>query len=144
MRISVYLEVMELMGWPNVYLIPPAQFQHVEGPKFCLHKRGSGNRRYTGSDYTGFSSDKEPVVTSLDKMSIKELKNNFIHEVEHQIVPWRKHWWIECAAEKLAGGGGRGYYSTKYGHTPDDVPSKEKLIRIFRKASRKFNARRDT
>ena len=141
MRISVYLEVLELMGWPNVYLVHPVQFQHIEGPKFCLHKRGIGTGRYTGSEYTGFASEKEPAITSLDKMSTKELKNNLIHENLHKTLPWKRHWWIECAAEKLARGGGRGYYSAKYNHTPDDLPPYDVLLKQIQRASKRYNRR---
>lgn len=132
-----WLKVLEIFGWPNVYLIPPKQFEQVEGPKYKLYHKDPD-----GSSYTGFASRYEPCITSHHGMRGKKLVNNLAHELLHKVQPWRRHWEIECMAERIAGGGGRGYYSTKYNHTVDDVPSREKVIKSIRISTKRFNARK--
>lgn len=132
---KTYLKVMEELGWPNVYFILPKQFEHVEGDNVYM-------KNPDGTQNDGISSDNEPVFTLRHNLRGKALKNVIIHEVLHKIQPWRPHWWIECAAEKLAGGGGRGWYSQKYKHSPDDLPPKEELLRQVRNAVRRYNKKR--
>lgn len=69
-----YLKALELLGWPKVYLIPPKQFEHVEG--FKLYKKNPD-----GSSYTGCASDKEPVYTSHHGLRGKVLFNNHLHDI---------------------------------------------------------------
>jgi hypothetical protein len=39
----------------------------------------------------------------------------------------------------LARGGGRGYWSGKFGHSVDEMPSRNELLKLFRRASKRFN-----
>lgn len=120
------------LGWPKVYLVSARQFEKVEGD--YLYKKNPD-----GSEYSGFSATKAPIITLHYNLRGKVLKNTIIHEILHIIYPWRQHWWIECAAEVLACGGGRGYYSTKYGHSPAELPSRDRLLHLVQLAVKRFN-----
>lgn len=134
-----YLTIMEELGWPKIYLVPDIQFRKIDG--LGLY-RDHKNRRYPGEYYTGISSKYEPVIALRHNLRGKELWNTIYHEILHLLYPWRKHWWIECAAEILAKGGGRGYYSDKYGHTPEDIhKTRDELLIQIRRQVVRFNAK---
>ena len=133
MRTKEFTNILEELGWPNIYLIPIDQFIHIEGYPNRASKRG---------DY-GEASDFAPVVNIRTDMRGKERTNTIYHEILHPLFPNRPHWWIECAAERLARGGGRGQWSKKYGHTVDEMPSRQKLVELCRKASKRFNEQMD-
>lgn len=116
---------MEELEWPRVYLLTPKQYEKVDG----ISVRG----------LYGISSVDYPVISIQKGLRGKVLSNTIYHEIGHILFPHRKHWWIECAAEKLARGGGRGYYSMKYGHTVDELPSRAKVLLLFKRASKRFN-----
>jgi hypothetical protein len=120
-----FLRILEELGWPKVYLIPPKQFFMGDGKKI----RGSA----------GLAEIGENTITLLRGLRGKELSNTIYHEIGHHLFPYRKHWWIECAAERLARGGGRGYWSIKYGHTVNEMPTRYELLKMFRRASKRFN-----
>jgi len=122
-----FLRVLEELDWPRVYLVTPEQFAKVDGIKI--------------ESAFGISSEDYPVFTVKKGIRGKVLLNVIYHEIGHILFPHRTHWWIECAAERLAGGGGRGEYSKIYGHSVDEMPARHKLIRTFKRASRKFNER---
>lgn len=134
-----YLKILDELGWPNIYLVPPEQLERVEGEK--LH-----------GDF-GMSSDYQPIIT-VHKGHRKEtppvegglrgrkLKNVIYHEIAHQLWPHRRHWWIECFAEVMAGGGGKGWYSRHFGHSVDEMPSREYLLKLARRAVVRFNKRK--
>lgn len=134
---KTYLTVLEELGWPKVYLVTDRQFHKIEGDSLYRDKH---MKRYpVGEIYYGVSATKAPIITLRHNLRGKVLKNTIIHEIIHIVQPWRTHWWIECAAELLAGGGGRGYYSTKYNHTVADLPPKEEVLRLIRLAVKRFN-----
>lgn len=134
-----YLLILEELGWPNIYLITDTQFRHIDGDGLY---RDHKNRRYpVGEIYYGVSACKAPVVALRHNIRGKVLKNTIYHELLHILYPWAKHWWIECAAEVLAKGGGRGYYSEKYGHTPEELPDREKLLHLIQLQVERFNRR---
>jgi hypothetical protein len=120
-----FLRILEELDWPQIYLITPKQFFHVEGDSI---KGSYGMAGLNGS-----------VITLQKGLRGRVLSNTIYHEIGHHLFPHRKHWWIECAAERLAVGGGRGYWSRKYGHTVDDVPSRNDLLKLFKQASKRFN-----
>lgn len=123
-----YLNILFELDWPNVYLVDSVQFEKTEGDSI------KGNY--------GISSVDKPIVTIKKGLKGKVLKNTIYHEIAHHLFPNKKHWWIECAAERLAGGGGRGYWSTKYNHTVDELPTRSVLLEIFRKATKRFNKKK--
>ena len=96
-----YLKILEELDWPSIFMIESAQFEKVEGDSI------KGNY--------GISSIDKPVITIKGGIRGRVLKNTIYHEIAHHLFPNKKHWWIECAAERLACGGGRGYWSVKPG-----------------------------
>lgn len=112
------------LDWPPVYFISPEQFLHVEG----VSVKGS----------YGISSVRYPVFTIQKGLRGKAKLNTIYHEILHVMFPHWKHWRIECCAERLAGGGGRGYWSARYGKTVDDVPSRARILELARSASQRM------
>jgi hypothetical protein len=119
------LKILEELEWPRIYLLTTRQFEKVDGTKI--------------KGLYGIASDEHPVITVEKGLRGKVLSNTIYHEIGHHLFPHRPHWWIECAAERLAGGGGKGYWSIKYEHSIDEMPSRSKLLRTFRSASKRFN-----
>lgn len=120
-----YLKILEELGWPSIYLIENKQFEKVEGDSI----KGS----------YGISSVDKPVITVKGGIRGRVLKNTIYHEIAHHLFPNRKHWWVECFAEKMANGGGRGYWSIKYNHSVDDLPSRGVLLKMAQEATKRFN-----
>ena len=120
-----FLRILEELEWPRIYLLTPKQFEKVDGTKI----KGS----------YGIAGLYHPVITLEKGLRGKVLANTIYHEIGHHLFPNRSHWWIECAAERLARGGGRGYWSVKYGHTVDEVPNRARLLKLFIRASKRFN-----
>lgn len=123
-----FLKLWEELGKPNVYLVAPKQFENAEGDKL--------------EDCYGISSEQRPIITVARGLRGRVLKNTICHEIAHHLWPWRKHWWIEAFAERMADGGGAGYYCKKYRHTADELPPRQELLRLARRASARFNERR--
>jgi hypothetical protein len=124
---QTFLRVLEELDWPRVYLLSTEQFEKVDGSKI-------------ESDF-GVSSVAYPVITIKKGLRGKVLLNVLYHEIGHILFPHRPHWWIECAAERLAGGGGKGYYSKKHEHSVDEMPTRSRLLKTFKIASKRFNER---
>ena len=121
----VFDQILQELGWPRIYLVSPEQFHEIEG--------------WDPSDVWGGAGDKYPVITVVGKPSTKMRKNIIYHEIFHHIFPNRPHWWIEVAAQKLARGGGRGEYTKLSGRTIYDVPDRETIIGLAKRASTRFN-----
>lgn len=130
---KTYLTILEELGWPKIYLVSARQFEKVDGD--YLYKKDPD-----GSEYSGFAADSAPIITLHYNLRGKVLKNTIYHEIIHILQPWRKHWWVECAAELLAGGGGRGYYSKKYNHYPEELGTREQVLHLLQLAVVRFNA----
>jgi hypothetical protein len=126
--LRTFLNILEELGWPNIYLIDSKQFEKVEGDSI------KGNY--------GISSVDKPVITIKGGIRGRVLKNTIYHEIAHHLFPNKHHWWIECAAEKLAGGGGKGYWSSRYNHSIDELPVRSVLLEMFREATKKFNLKK--
>lgn len=120
------LRILKELNYPPVFLVPDEQFANLEGD-------GVEDDYGISSYVCAF-----PIYALRKGMRGKVLANVIYHEIGHKIFPYRKHWWIECFAEKMARGGGRGYYSKKYGHTPDELPNREKLARASERASERL------
>lgn len=123
-----WIKILEETGWPRVYLVTPEQFERIEGDKI------------KGAD--GIASETYPVITIRRGLTGKALKNTLYHELAHILFPHRQHWWVEAFAEKMARGGGKGEFCTQYGHSPDELPPRKKLIESARRASKRLNAKR--
>lgn len=119
-----YLTILRELDWPPIYLISPEQFEHTEGTKL-------------DGDF-GIASVENRVFTIKKGIRGRVKSNVIYHEVAHILFPNQRHWWIELFAEKMAGGGGRGYWSHKYGYTINDLPSRSVLLRIARNASNRM------
>lgn len=128
-----YLQILMELNWPKIYLVPAKQFEAIEGE--YLYKRYPD-----GAVAVGISAVNAPIISLHHGLRGKALRNTIYHEILHILYPWRPHWWVECAAEKLARGGGRGYYSGVYNHSPDELPSREKLVAQIRKQVERFNS----
>lgn len=127
MESKTFLKILEELDYPRVYLIHPKQFEKVEGDKI--------------NGLCGNSSVKYPIITLNKGLRGKILANTIYHEIAHHLFPHRPHWWIECYAEKMARGGGKGYYARQHGHTIDELPNRTKLLELSRKATKRFNLR---
>lgn len=121
--------IMSDIGWPPIYLVSEVQMASVE-PK-------SG--RLAGAD--GMASDWHPIITVRRGMSGKYLRNVLWHEIAHHLFPHRTHWWVEAFAERMARGGGMGDNCRKFGHSVDDLPDRERLLVLARRASERLKAK---
>lgn len=129
-----FMKIIKELNYPPIFLIPPKQFEMLDG-----EDRKEENRLDT--ETLGIAAVQYPVIAIRDDIGGKTLENTIYHEIAHHLWPWRPHWWIECFAEKMAGGGGRGIYSKKYGHSPDDLPSRAHLLKMARRQAEKLKAR---
>lgn len=118
---SMFTDILRELDYPPVFLVPLEQFERVDGTKLC-------------GDY-GMASDRFPIITLKPGLRNKVRSNVIYHEIAHKLWPWQEHWWIECFAERMARGGGRGYWSQKTGHTVDDMPTRARLLELARRAS---------
>lgn len=121
------MKVLKELDYPPVFLISEEQFVHVEGGSM------------EGSD--GIASMKYPVIAIRKGLRGRAKLNTLYHEVFHLLFPHWKHWQVECAAEKVARGGGRGFWSKKYGKTVEDVPSRARILELACRASRRMKAK---
>ena len=131
---KVFLKIMKQLNYPPIFLIPPKQFEMLDGEE----KREENK---LDAITFGIAAVYYPVIAVRDDIGGKTLANVIWHEVAHHLWPWRQHWWVECFAEKMAGGGGRGDYSIKYGHTVDDLPPRHVLLRMARRQAEKLKER---
>lgn len=118
------MKILQELGFPPVFLISIEQYEHVDG---CSLE----------GDF-GISSVKYPVFAIRKGLRGRVKLNVIYHEILHVLFPHWRHWRIECAAEVMAGGGGRGYWSKIYGKTINDVPSRKRLLKLARSASERM------
>jgi hypothetical protein len=126
-----FLKIIKELNYPPIFLIPPKQFEMLEG-----EEKKEENK--LDAVTFGIAAMQYPVITVRNDIGGKTLDNVIYHEIAHHLWPWRQHWWIECFAEKMAGGGGRGMYSAKYGHHPIELPPRSKLLQMARRQSEKL------
>ncbi len=69
----------------------------------------------------------------------KGIKNTIWHEILHILFPSKRHWWIECAAQKLSHSYRRGFFSTKYHKHMKNVPDIPILLKLVNKSAKRFN-----
>lgn len=131
-----FLQISQELGWPKIYLVSDQQFRAIEGEGLYKDKH---NKRWEDT-YDGASGEEAPIISLRHNLRGKALRNTIYHEILHRLYWWRRHWWIECAAEILANGGGRGYYSKKYNHKPEDInKTREELLEQVRRQVKRFN-----
>jgi hypothetical protein len=119
-----FAKIIEELGYPPVFLVSPEQFQQVEG----ISLKGS----------FGIASGTYPIIAIRKGLRGRVKANTLYHEAFHILFPHRPHWYIECCAEKMARGGGRGFWSVKYGKSVDDVPSRARILQLARRASERL------
>lgn len=124
---KTFLKILAELGYPRIYLVPPIQFEKVDGDKI--------------DGLCGNSSIQHPIITVNKGLRGRVLSNTIYHEIAHKIFPHRPHWWIECFAEKMAGGGGRGSYSKMYNHSPSELPNRARLLELSKRATQRFNSK---
>jgi hypothetical protein len=119
--------ILEELDWPAIYLVSPEQFYKIEGWNPLT------------TDVWGGQGEISPTITVVGKPSAKMRRNIIYHEIFHHLFPNKPHWWVELAAERMAKGGGKGEYTKISGHTLDDVPSREVIVKLAKRASKRFN-----
>lgn len=131
---TTYLTIMEEIGWPNIFLVPPAHYEHVDGD--------SAHGLY------GIASDFEPII-ALNKKTPegkpllgRVLKNSIYHELLHHLFPSWPHWKIYLGGYVMARGGGDWMRKEYYGHTVDELPPRDKLLHKIRLAVKRYNKKR--
>lgn len=78
------------------------------------------------------------ITTRYSDYDGLELRNSLWHEILHILFYSKPHWWIECAAQKIAGGN-RGFYAERYDKNISDVPNRDKLLKLARKSAKRYN-----
>lgn len=129
-----YMKIMELLGWPPIFLIPPYQFAMIEGADLF-------EENMIGGDVAGMAAIDYPVITVHPALSGRVLANVLWHEVAHHLWPWKPHWWIELFAQKMARGGGTGIYTAKYKKKLSDLPPRGVLLKMARRQAAKLKER---
>lgn len=123
-----FLKIMEELDWPPVYLIPPSQFHKFEGDKLSR------------KDAWGLAAIHYPVITILTGLRGKDRDDTIYHEIAHHLWPYKPHWWIECFGQKMSGNKTRGYWAIKYGHAQEELPSRERLLTLARRQSKRLKS----
>lgn len=120
----MFLKILAELDWPPIFLISPEQFTHIEGTTL------------KGSD--GIASTSYPTITIKRGLRGKVKSNVIYHELAHHLFPSRPHWWVDNFGEVMARGGGRGYWAKKYNKYLEDMPTRSRLLKLARRASRRM------
>lgn len=129
------MKIMEELNWPPIFIISPRQFSMLDG------EENRKNNSLSKKDAWGLSATRYPVITVLPNLKRKARDNVIYHEIAHQLWPWKPHWWIEIFGEKMARGGGRGYWASRFNKTPDDLPSRDQLLIMARRQGERMKQR---
>jgi hypothetical protein len=129
MRTKEFNNILRELGWPRIYLITLDQYISLDPDITHSNMRGT----------FGVANENFPVICIRTNLTGKVRRNTLYHEIAHQLWPNKPHWWIEAYAERMAGGGGKGYYCSKYGHSVDEMPSRKELLELSKRAVRRFN-----
>lgn len=129
-----YLKIIEEFDYPPIFLIHPRQFAMLEGEKM--------KESNSISDIVwGLAAVDYPVFTVHPGISGKARDNVIYHEIGHHLWPWKPHWWLDIFGEKMAGGGGRGYWAKQRNKTIDDLPPRDVLLKLGRRQGEKLKER---
>lgn len=129
--LKTFLSILAELCWPPIYLVSPRQFENTQGIK--RHgERVKGN--------WGISADFYPMISTVRGMRGKMLKNTLWHEIGHKIHSSKPHWWIYLFGDIMADGGNQQTErSVYYGHTRDELPSRERLLHLSILAAKRYN-----
>lgn len=134
MRSKGWLRIMKELNWPPIFLIPPRQFSMLDG-------EDNKEDNSINNKVWGLSATEYPVIALHPDLTGKVLDNTIYHEIAHHLWPWKPHWWIDVFGEKMARGGGRGYWANREGKTPDDIPDRDQLLIMARRQAEKLKQR---
>lgn len=112
---------------PPIRLLRPYEFRKVTG--------------YGVNSFLGRADRKTRVVTTKRNRGLSSIKKTLWHEIGHLLFPSKPHWWIDCFGVKMSGYNAYMHYAQKYGHCPKDLPSRNKLIELSKKATKRMKAR---
>ncbi len=129
-----FLKIIKELNYPPIFLIPAQQFAMIDGVE-------NRDENMVGGETFGIAATAYPVFAIRDDIGGKTLDNTIYHEIAHHLWPWRPHWWIDLFGEVMARGGGRGHWAMKYNKTPDDLPPREKLLKMARRQSEKLKSK---
>jgi len=129
-----FLKIIKELNYPPIFLVSPHQFSMIDG-------EGKKDENSLSALVVGIAATGYPIITIHSTLEGKERDNTIYHELAHHLWPWRQHWWIEMFAEKMANGGGRGYYSKKYKKKRTDLPTKARLRNMARRQAEKLKER---
>ena len=79
---KVFLKIMRQLNYPPIFLIPPKQFEMIEG-----EEKKEDNA--VGDQVFGIAAIDYPVIAVRDDIGGKTLLNVLWHEVAHHLWPWR-------------------------------------------------------
>ena len=127
--LRMYKKVHQLAGEPKFILLTPREWNK-------RFKRAQVGSRISGRcDLRGTLTIRYTHIYNLH-----EIEDTIWHEFLHILLPSKRHWWIECAAQKLAHNKNRGLFATRYKKHMRDVPDIKTLLRHINNASARFNA----
>ena len=113
----------------GVRLVTPTEFKELSGVSL--------------SHFCGRADRKNKIVTIRRKKPIRTIRNVIVHELAHCLFPSKPHWWIECFSYRIIPvkyyDGQVGRYTKRYRHTPDELPSKKRLIEMANKAAKRLD-----
>jgi hypothetical protein len=129
-----FLKIIEELDFPPIFLVHHKQFEMIEG-----EERRNDNK--VTDLAVGLAAIYYPVFTIHPWLEGRERDNVIYHELAHHLWPYKPHWWIEIFAQKMARGGGKGFYSAKYKKTIRDLPPRAKLLQMARAQSARIKKR---
>ena len=73
------------------------------------------------------------ITVRIGNRPLIDIKNTLWHEIGHILWNNKAHWFIECFASVMNDDNRIGRYSTKYGHSKNDIPARGELLEMARK-----------
>ncbi len=122
--IRIFKEILIMAGSPKIRLLT-MQAWNKKFPKYKIDQWVYGRCNVHG-------------IIAIRGMH-RGIKDTIWHEILHILFPSKRHWWIECAAQKLSHSYRRGFFSTKYHKHMKDVPDISILIRLVKNSAKRFN-----
>ena len=131
---QIFNRLLKRIGNPRIILVVPDEWNKMF-PNYNLNENMSA------------CCDIENKVLTIDNNeTVNEIKDSIWHEFLHILFPNAGHCWIECVAQKMIyrrknsryNHYRRGFHSKRYDYFITDVPSRQKLIKLIKKASRRI------
>ncbi len=117
------LKILRELNYPPLFLAPKEHFESLE---------------WELEDAFGGYGDTYPIYTLKKGLRGRVLANVIYHEIGHRLFPYRPEWWIECYAQKMARGGGTGDYTKLHGHSAQELPNRERLLKLSLRANERL------